>query len=153
MAPVARIRDALASEVRALEDLQRRASTVWEDYREQLEAHPDAIEVSPEAVLGAGHVRVAVGPRGERLGFSVMLPSGDHTCELDGLFVEPGTWGTGVGRRLIADAAEHARLLGAARIDVIANPRAVGFYERLGFTAGGSATTRFGPALRIDLEV
>jgi GNAT superfamily N-acetyltransferase len=152
MVPVVRIRDAHASEVGALEDLQRRASTVWEDYREQLEAHPDAIEVSPQAV-GAGHVRIAIGPSDERLGFSVVLRSGEHTCELDGLFVEPGGWGQGVGRRLIADAAEHARLLGGTRIDVIANPRAIGFYERLGFTAGGSATTRFGPALRMHLEL
>ena len=39
------IRDAILDEIPALEELQRRASTAWEQYRDQLAAHPDAMAI------------------------------------------------------------------------------------------------------------
>jgi ribosomal protein S18 acetylase RimI-like enzyme len=36
---------------------------------------------------------------------------------------------------------------------VIANPNALGFYERLGFEITGQASTRFGSAPRMSLEL
>ena len=38
-------------------------------------------------------------------------------------------------------------------IGVTAEPRAAAFYERLGFTRGEEVPTRFGPAVRMRLEV
>jgi hypothetical protein len=52
------IRDASASERRSLTELQRRASLHWKAYREQLLAHPDAVEL-PVDQIEAGLVRVA----------------------------------------------------------------------------------------------
>ena len=144
------IRDAAPSELGALEALQRRASDVWEEYRADLAAHPDAIALAPELVA-AGRVRVAVSEDGRVVGFSVVLPARDGACELDGLFVEPAAMRRGIGRALVADAADRARAEGARRMSVIANPRAVGFYERVGFVAGGEADTRFGPATWMHL--
>ena len=95
----------------------------------------------------ARHVRVAE-QDGVRLGFAVLLERAGFACELDGLFVEPDRMRTGVGRRLIEDAMQVARSRGATRIDVVANPQAVAFYEAVGFTTGGAAQTRFGPAPR-----
>ena len=40
-----RLRDAAADEADALERLQRRSSDVWEEYRQQLAANPDAIKL------------------------------------------------------------------------------------------------------------
>jgi hypothetical protein len=54
---VAKIRDATAAEVAALEALQRRSSDVWEEYREALAANPDAIEL-PQTFIDKGWVRV-----------------------------------------------------------------------------------------------
>ena len=34
-----------------------------------------------------------------------------------------------------------------------ANPRAVGSYEKMGFVGVGPVGTRFGPALRMDLDL
>jgi GNAT superfamily N-acetyltransferase len=144
------IRDAAPSERGALESLQRRASDVWEEYRADLAAHPDAIALAPELVA-AGRVRVAVSADGRVVGFSVVLPARDGACELDGLFVEPAAMRRGIGRALVADAADRARAEGARRMSVIANPRAVGFYERVGFVAGEAADTRFGPATWMHL--
>jgi hypothetical protein len=80
------IRDARPEERAALEALQRRSSDVWEEYRAQLAAHPDAIELAAQAIAER-RVTVAVGAGGELLGFSVLDPVRDGACELDGLFV------------------------------------------------------------------
>ena len=133
-----------------LEDLQRRASLMWEEYRPYLLANPDVIEL-PLAQLRDGRVRVAEW-RGRTAGFAALLPK-EGFCELDGLFVEPALWGHGIARALIADALVLARAEGAGRLETIANPRAEGFYRKLGFTVIGRAETQFGPANRMKLPV
>lgn len=120
-------------------------------YRAQLAAHPDAVEL-PVAQITAGHVRVAE-HNGAVVGFAVLLERSGEACELDGLFVEPDRMRAGVGRRLVEDAKRIARERGATRIDVVANPQAVAFYEAVGFTPVGEAQTRFGPAPRMSLSV
>lgn len=138
-------------EVALLEALQWSASLVWESDRAALLAHPDAIEMPLQAVLDQ-QVRV-VESDGVVVGFSVVIPTGDGAGELDGLFVLPEHMGSGLGRVLVEDAVTLAREHGLIQLDVIANPNALGFYERLGFVANGEAETRFrtAPRLRLDL--
>jgi ribosomal protein S18 acetylase RimI-like enzyme len=149
---VASIRAARPDEASALEALQRRSSDVWEEYRAQLAANPDAIE-PPHRAIADGRARVAVDAFGRRLGFSVVLPISGGRCELDDLFVEPDSMGLGVGRLLVDDVVTRAAAAGASHVEVIANPNAVGFYERLGFEITGQASTRFGAAPRMSLEL
>ena len=140
------IRLARADERQQLEDLQRRASLALGEYNEQLEAHPDAIEL-PLEQIGQGNVFVA--ELDDRIvGFAALLIDGD-LAELDGLFVEPAHWRRGVGAALVEVAVHEARRQGLAMM-VVANPSAQAFYERCGFTVEGGAETRFGPALRMS---
>jgi GNAT superfamily N-acetyltransferase len=88
----------------------------------------------------------------EAVGFSVLLPRGS-AFDLDGLFVEPTHWGKGIARLLVADAAAIARQAGAAAIEVIANPRAEGFYRKVGFAVSGPEQTLFGPANRMRMLI
>jgi GNAT superfamily N-acetyltransferase len=141
-----RIRTARPGEAPSLEALQRRSSDIWEEYRQQLEAHPDAIELSGEFV-DRGWVRVAVDDDG-LLGFSVVVPTNPLVHELDGLFVEPEQMSRGIGRALVEDAVMRAQQGGAEALEVTAGP-AQGFYERVGFRLIGVAQTRFGPAVRM----
>ena len=145
------IRPARVAERDALESLQRRSSGHEPMYRAQLAEHPDAIELPVEQIT-AGLVRVAE-RNGTIIGFAVLLERAGPACELDGLFVEPDRMRAGVGRRLVEDAKQIARERGASRIDVVANPQAVAFYEAVGFTRVGDAQTRFGPAPRMSLSV
>src|SRR4051812_20601713 len=145
------IRPARASEREELERLQRRASLHQPMYRRQLAAHPDAIAL-PAAQIAAGAGRVAE-QDGAIVGFAVLLDRDDDGCEVDGLFVEPERMRAGAGRRLVEDATRLARERGATRIDVVANPQALAFYEAVGFTRVGAAQTRFGPAPRMSLPV
>lgn len=148
MSEAIQLRSARADERQMLEDLQRRASLVWEEYREALLANPDAI-VLPEAQIAGGHVAIAE-LNGEPLGFAVVLLRPDGGAELDGLFVEPAHWKEGIGRGLIAHAGQMARDIGAAALHVVANPRALSFYKRCGFVEQGRAETRFGPAIAMS---
>ena len=151
MMPSVIIRNAAQSEAPVLEALQRRSSDVWEQYREQLAAHPDAIEL-PQAFVDNNWVRVAVDIEGTPVGFSVVIPTDGPVHELDGLFVEPRHMSSGVGRALIEDAAARASAQGAEALEVTVGP-AQGFYERVGFTLIGATQTRFGPAVRMRRDL
>ena len=145
------IRFARASERTALENLQRRSSMHEPMYRAQLAANPDAIELPAEQIT-ARLVRVAERD-GAIVGFAVLFEPSEGACELDGLFVEPDAMRGGIGRVLVQDAVRIARDRGATRIDVVANPQALAFYEAVGFTTTGAAKTRFGSAPRMSLVV
>lgn len=145
------IRNATQTEAPVLEALQRRSSDVWEQYREQLAAHPDAIEL-PQAFIDNRWVRVAVDVDDTPIGFSAVIPGNGPVHELDGLFVEPQHMSSGVGRALIEDAAARASAQGAEALEVTVGP-AQGFYERVGFNLIGTAQTRFGPAVRMRRDL
>ena len=137
-----RIRRARPEEREALEDLQRRASLALDEYRAQIEAHPDAVHL-PIEQLERNDVFVAE-LDGRIAGFAALVDG-----ELDGLFVEPELWGRGIGRTLVEEAVHEARRQGLS-VGVTAEPAARGFYEKCGFAVEGEAQTRFGPALRMS---
>src|SRR5437762_9029164 len=126
----------------ALEELQRRASLANEHDRPHLEANPDAIHLPP-AQIANGQVFVAE-VEGRVAGFAAVVGG-----ELDGLFVEPDLWRRGVGAALIEEATHRARLRGLA-LTVTANPHALDFYRRCGFSEEGTIATRFGPGIRMS---
>jgi len=145
------IRIAAREEKKLLEHLQWRASLVWQEYREALLAHPDAIDL-PLEHLDAGHTYVAE-RSGQILGFSVVLPRPDGDADLDGLFVEPAIWKHGAGRRLVQQAERLAASRGSEWLYVVANPRAHGFYQACGFAQLGEEQTRFGWSLTMRKRV
>jgi GNAT superfamily N-acetyltransferase len=146
-----RLRTARSDDIPRLIDVQRRASFIWETYRDALVAHPEAIDVPAEQVQ-AGNVRVVTDDDDVPVGFSAIIIRGERV-ELDGLFVAPEWMRRGLGGALVADVVTRARSAGARRVEVVANPGAVPFYERHGFRQTGTTETRFGPAPRFTLEL
>jgi GNAT superfamily N-acetyltransferase len=141
-----RIRPARPDEREALVELQRRASLALGEHREQLEAHPYAIDL-PAEQLALGQVQVAE-EDGQIVGFSAVIAS-EVGAELDGLFVEPNYWRRGIGRALVDHAIHQSRRNGLT-LAVTAGLAARAFYEKCGFVVEGDAQTRFGPALRMS---
>jgi GNAT superfamily N-acetyltransferase len=136
------VRTATMDERLALENLQMRASLVWDEYREALLANPDSVELSPDFITGG---RTLVAERGGQcVGFAIVLARADGDADLDGLFVEPAQWRQGIGTRLIAECEVLAAASGAQILHVVANPRALGFYRACGFVLQGETATRFG---------
>jgi GNAT superfamily N-acetyltransferase len=139
------IRRAVPVERALLVELQRRASLEWSEYRDALLAEPGAISLPAEQIF-EGRVHVAE-RGGEIVGFSVVLPRSDGQAELDGLFVEPAAWRTGVGRELVRRAAHETFRAGATFLRVIATPHARCFYIACGFEPIGEEPTRFGTGI------
>lgn len=139
------VRQAVVSEQLALEALQRRASLSNPGDRAALLANPDAIKLPLEQIENGG-VFVAEAA-GAIVGFAAILPREDGDLELDGLFVEPLAWRSGIGRMLVDRCINAARSTGARSIHVVGNPHAEGFYSACGFKAEGSQLTRFGAGL------
>jgi GNAT superfamily N-acetyltransferase len=127
--------------------LQREASLMWEEDRAALLADPGAIDIPPDQIAD-GHVFVW-DEGGQALGFAVVLPRDDGPAELDGLFVSPQHWGQGIGRKLTDHALEAARAQGAISLNLVANHRALGFYEKCGFQILGMVETGLSPGVRM----
>lgn len=144
------IRVAVAADVGALREVYRRSSLSNEGDRAALLAHPEALEFARGAV-DAHRVRVAV--VGSRIvGFATVVPDGE-VGELEDLFVDPDWMRRGIARMLALDAVDNARAQGLSRIEVTANPHALGFYESVGFVYDGIEQTPFGPGHRMHLCV
>ena len=138
------IRPARTVEQPELESLQLRASLIWEAYREALLAHPGAVKLPMEHIIGR---RAYVAEQNGRIvGFVVVLTRTDGDAEIDGLFVEPEIWRRGVGTRLVKEAEVRAADEGAACLHVVASLEAEGFYAACGFDPVGKEQTRFGVA-------
>ncbi|MEQ1769128.1 MAG: GNAT family N-acetyltransferase [Devosia sp.] len=131
--------------------LMRRASLANPGDREALLAHPEAIDVPVEQLTS--DMTCIAELAGVPAGFATVLPRPDGEAELDGLFVEPHLWRSGVGRALVARAIELARGGDARFLHVVANPHAFDFYRAVGFVDFGIAETQFGSGalMRIPL--
>ncbi len=147
MAGEASIRGARLDDRTALIALQRRASLMWEEDRQALLDHPDAIDI-PQDQITEGRVFVAEAD-GRTVGFGVVIPRSDGEAELDGLYVEPGAWGRGIGRLLMHHAEALARSGGARLLNVVSNGRAVGFYRACGFDGVREVQTGLSPGLEM----
>ena len=145
------IRVARLEEKRALEELQWRASLQNPGDRAHLEAHPDAISI-PEDQFKRNLVFVAE-REGLVVGFAALETKSPNEIELDGLFVEPTQWRAGTGRALVRHVAAIARQRGYRHLELVANPHALKFYEICQFRNVGAAATRFGPAIRMTLDL
>jgi N-acetylglutamate synthase-like GNAT family acetyltransferase len=124
-------------------ELQRRASLVYEDSRQQLLDHPDAIDLDEE-MLANNEVFVAE-IDGHIVGFATIMAHEGDDAEIDGLFVEPSEWRKGIGTALVQQIEREAAAWGASRLHVLANRNALGFYEAMGFSAIGEKRTELGP--------
>jgi N-acetylglutamate synthase-like GNAT family acetyltransferase len=91
---------------------------------------------------------------GEVVAWAALVPPADGVAVLDDLWVDPAWIGRGLGSRLFRLAADHARELGAGRLEWGAEPNAVGFYEKLGGRKLRDHVTEWGrvaPWMGLDL--
>lgn len=145
------LRPARLDERDFLERLQLEASLTWEDTRASLLANPEAVAL-PADQIAKGNVFVAE-RQSKVIGFGVVRPVQPQIADLDGLFVLPDAQGSGIGRRLVAEAVRRAQALGATALTVTANLNAKGFYEACGFYPVREIPTRFAPALLMSLQI
>jgi GNAT superfamily N-acetyltransferase len=144
------IRHADLTDMPALARIFREASLTNGDDRADLLAHPEVLQYD-DGWVRAQRTRVAI-VDGQVVAFATTVPA-DDAMELEDLFVDPAWMRRGIASALVRDAVALARASGAPRLEVTGNHHARAFYEHAGFSVDGPARTRFGPALRMHLDV
>src|SRR3954470_9825721 len=147
---VVSIRTAVGDDLDDLTEVFRAASLSNEGDRENLLAHPEFLELSDAAIVEQ-RLRLAE-IDGVTVGFATILRVGSD-MELEDLFVHPDWMRNGIATRLVADVVERSRAAGASRVTVTANPHAMAFYRRAGFTGSDQVETDFGPGTRMYLPL
>ena len=142
------IRLGTSADLPAATTVYRRASLSNAGDRDNLLAHPEHL-ILGLAGLAEGRTLVAE-EDGVLVGFATWAQTGG-TIELEDLFVDPGYMRRGIATALISRTVAVLRARGAERLEVTANPHALGFYRAAGFTDCGVAATEFGSAPRMVL--
>lgn len=148
------IRRARPHEADALSALAARSKAHWGYDAAFLERVRDAMTLHPEDV-DRHEVWVLESSSGAPVGYHRVI-LGDP-AELEDLWVEPSSIGSGAGRLLFEHAVEVARRGGASDLEIDADPHAVGFYERMGAVRIGETRSKLFPGrtlprLRIVLD-
>jgi ribosomal protein S18 acetylase RimI-like enzyme len=144
------IRLGTVADLAAASGVYRRASLSNAGDRDNLLAHPEYLILGPEG-LAEGRTHVAE-EDGSVVGFATWAET-VGTIELEDLFVDPDYMRRGIATALVNCIAEILRARGAERLEVTANPHAMGFYRAAGFTDCGVAETNFGAAPRLVLAL
>jgi GNAT superfamily N-acetyltransferase len=144
------IRLGAPADLSAATDVYRSASLFNAGDRDSLLAHPEFLILGPEG-LAEGRTHVAE-EDGSLVGFATWIEA-DGTIELEDLFVDPGWMRRGIATALVSRIADVLRARGVERLEVTANPHALGFYSAVGFIDCGVAETDFGTAARMVLTI
>jgi len=137
------IRNAVVDDADTLHDVFRRASLTVEGDRDLIAIHPEWL-LWDDAMIPFTRVAVV---DGQVVAFASARPVDDF-LELEDLFTDPDWMRQGIASALIEDIARRGM-----RVEVTANPHAIGFYESVGFVANGFANTQGGQAPRMHLDV
>jgi GNAT superfamily N-acetyltransferase len=148
--PSKMIRRGVLADLRVVGEVYRSASLSNACDRANLLAHPEHLILGPEG-LNEGRTLVAE-EDGLVVGFATWTDV-DGVVELEDLFVDPDWTRRGIATALVKGTAEVVRARGVERLEVTANPHAMGFYTGIGFIRCGVARTEFGQAPRMVLAI
>jgi len=142
------IRLGVQDDLAAVTAVYRSASLSNAGDRDNMLAHPEYLIMGPEG-LTEGRTHVAE-EGGAVVGFATWAAA-DGVVELEDLFVDPAWMRRGIATALVSRVVDVLRGQGAERLEVTANPHALGFYRAVGFADFGVAETAFGSAPRMHL--
>jgi len=144
------IRIGVLADLPAAAGISRRASLFNEGDRDHLLAHPEHLILGSEG-LAEGRTYDAE-ENGSLAGFATWIDAGGITA-LEDLFVQPGSMRRGIATTLVDRIADVLRARGVERLEVTANPHALGSYSAAGFIGCGVAETDYGRAPRMVLAI
>ena len=151
-----KIRRASRNEAAALTQIAQDAKRHWGYPDHWLEHWKDDLTISPE-YIAANPIFVAASET-ELLGFYALVIRKEK-AELDHLWVAPPHIGTGVGKELFLHAMAHAARENISAVEILADPNAEGFYQKMGAHRIGETTSEIDgeprtlPRLTIDPKI
>jgi GNAT superfamily N-acetyltransferase len=123
------IRRAASAEADALTSIAHDAKRHWGYPEHWIKHWQDDLTISPD-FISANQVYVAE-QDGNLLGFYA-LTMRKQKAELDHMWVLPTHIGTGVGKELFLHAMQRAANQSAEAVEILADPNAEGFYQKMG---------------------
>jgi N-acetylglutamate synthase-like GNAT family acetyltransferase len=151
-----KIRHARPDEAEALTALAHAAKQHW-NYPDQWIAHwKDDLTITGDFI--ANH-EVFVAMIDKEIAGCCALVLSDSLAELEHMWIDPKQMGKGIGRALFERVQARARELGAAMLELSADPHAEKFYERMGARRVGDVPAHmFGharvlPRMRVEFGV
>ena len=129
----------------------------WDYPLHWMEAWRDDLTIRPEFIAGQAQAVYTAQSAGKAVGFYALICT-DSQAVLEHLWVLPEAMGRGIGRALFQHAVQQARSLGAATLEVTADPNAESFYLHMGARRVGEKTYQLEgqrrrlPHLALDIE-
>ncbi len=149
-----RIRRATTDDAATLTAIAHAAKRHWGYPEQWIESWSDQLTLSA-AYLRKHEVHVSI-VEGRPVGFYALEQSTER-MELGHLWVIPEMIGRGMGRRLFSHAVERATAAGVDAIEILSDPNAESFYEKMGARTVGRVdasvddVVRYLPRMQIDL--
>ena len=125
------IRPARADEGARLKEIAIRAKGFWGYEPDKVREWADQGDFGPQRLQEL--IVFVADSAGSAIGWASLIPKGEVGW-LEDLWIDPDWIGKGVGSLLFRRSADHARTLGARRLEWEAEPNAIGFYEKMGGT-------------------
>lgn len=149
-----KIRQAKIGDSETLSQIAFTAKSFWNYPESWLNLWKDALTITPEFI--EKHKVYLAESDGKILGFYALILDGEKV-QLEHLWISPEHIGGGIGKKLMADAIEKAKSLGAVFVEIEAEPNAEGFYQKQGAVIVGESKSeiegqpRILPIMRIKL--
>jgi GNAT superfamily N-acetyltransferase len=141
------IRSARADEGPRLKEIAIDAKGFWGYEPDQVRSWADQGDFTPERLQEL--IVFVAESDGRAIGWASLIPK-DEVGWLEDLWIDPDWIGQGVGSLLFRRAADHAKTMGARRLEWEAEPNAIGFYEKMGGThVRQSEQTEWGRTLSV----
>src|SRR5437879_6032425 len=140
------IRRAKPEEAGVLTEIAHAAKRHWgypEIWIQHWKAH---LTITPEFVA-KNEVYVAM--NAEEIVGCCAIAFSESSSELEHMWIRPEHIGTGVGRALFLHVKERAANLKIPTLELLADPNAEGFYQRMGATRTGEARSEIEGASRV----
>ncbi|MEM7293848.1 MAG: GNAT family N-acetyltransferase [Pseudomonadota bacterium] len=151
------IRDAQPADADTISELAFRSKGYWQYPADAMELWRDELCLDPADINNPTH-RVAIAIIDDEIvGYSHLVEIEPGVGELDGLFVDPTFIGKGVGKALLQDVLESARVRTLDVLHVESDPNAEQFYARAGGIPNGVRESdkiagRFLPLFQFQLK-
>lgn len=142
--PVPTIRRAESSDLQRLSEIAWEAKKSWGYAPDMMAKMVDALTAT-EKTLATEIVHLAE-TEGSIQGWISYVPVSETTVSVEGLWVDPDCMGKAIGRALWRFLEEAAIEAGFTEIEVLSDPNAYGFYEKMGCVySRDEASDVFGP--------
>lgn len=136
-----------------LSDITYKAKAFWGYEKAQLEKWQEDLTISPEYITANDTYKLRL--QEKIIGYYSVIKVEKETLKLDNIFVLPEYIGKGYGKILMRDCISKAKSEGFKKIILDAEPKAEGFYKKIGFETinqlQSSIAERFLPQMKLSI--